>query len=348
LTGPQGNSARSVTYVARHLLGSFNAGTTVPESGPRDYQIPARAWDLRIMTSVFSSPEWGSVEISRKPQMSPHNLPTGQQTTAETLYTFDNSGTQAATRFSALADIFDPGTIRHLTEIGVGSGWHCLEIGAGGGSIATWLCDRVGGNGRVLATDIDTRFLETLNRSNLEVSRHDIASDPLPRAKFDLVHFRLVLGHLPNRDEVLGRLVTALQPGGWILAEEFDSWSLRPDRAINDAETSLKAFAAMQAVMKRHSFDGYYGRRLVARLRAHSLTEISAEGRVFMYEGGTSGADLTRAGISQTRDEMIDGEAISAAEIERDLLQLNRSNFMMPSPIMWAVRGRRPAGSQEL
>src|SRR5271154_3035731 len=100
--------------------------------------------------------------------MSRHDLKTGQQTTAEISYAFENSGTQTAARFSALADIFDPGTIRHLTEIGVGSGWHCLEVGAGGGSIATWLCDRVGGNGRVLATDIDTRFLETLNRSNLE------------------------------------------------------------------------------------------------------------------------------------------------------------------------------------
>jgi hypothetical protein len=66
-----------------------------------------------------------------------------------------------------------------------------------------------------------------------------------------------------------------------------------------------------------------------------------------MYEGATSGADLTRAAISQTRDEMIDAGAISAAEIERDLLQLNRSDFMMPSPIMWAVRGRRRMGGQE-
>ena len=269
------------------------------------------------------------------------------QTSAQAPYTFDNSGIQTATRFSALADIFDPGTIRHLTEMGVVRGWHCLEVGAGGGSITTWLCDQVGDNGRVLATDIDTRFVETLDRTNLDVRQHDIASDPLPQATFDLVHFRLVLGHLPNRDEILGRLVTTLRPGGWILAEEFDSWSLRPDHSINAAETSLKAFAAMQAVLGRHSFDGYYGRRLAARLRAHGLGDVSAEGRVFMYEGGTSGADLTRAGISQTRDEMIDAGAISATEIEHDLLQLDRPDFMMPSPIMWAVRGRRPVGGQQ-
>jgi hypothetical protein len=81
------------------------------------------------------------IEASRKPQMSRHDLQAGHQTTAETFYAFENSGTQVATRFSALTEIFDPGTIRHVTEIGVGSGWHCLEVGAGGGSIATWLCD---------------------------------------------------------------------------------------------------------------------------------------------------------------------------------------------------------------
>src|ERR1700731_2841777 len=73
-------------------------------------------------------------------------------------YVFDNAGAQAGARFSALAEIFDPGTIRHLVERGVDQGWHCLEVGSGNGSIAAWLGDRVGPNGRVLVTDIDTRF----------------------------------------------------------------------------------------------------------------------------------------------------------------------------------------------
>lgn len=258
-------------------------------------------------------------------------------------YTFDNTGTETATRFSALATIFDPGTIRHLNEIGIGKGWRCLEVGAGGGSIATWLCDRVGDTGHVVATDIDTRFLQTMGRSNLEVWRHDIACDPLPQEAFDLVHFRLVLGHVPSRNEVLGRLIAALRPGGWMLAEEFDSWSLRPDNMLNVAETPLKAFAAMQAVMASHGFDGYYGRRLVGHVRARGLTDLAAEGRLFMFGGGTNGADLTRAAISQTRAEMMAAGSITEAEIEHDLLRLNSADFMMPSGIMWAVRARRPA-----
>ena len=62
---------------------------------------------------------------------------------------------------------------------GVGPGWRCLEVGAGAGSIAGWLADRVGPSGQVIATDLDTRFLEQQARPNLEVRRHDVVRDPL-------------------------------------------------------------------------------------------------------------------------------------------------------------------------
>ena len=48
----------------------------------------------------------------------------------------------------------DPATIRRLLHLGVAEGWCCLEIGAGGGSIARWLGERVGPNGRVVVIDI--------------------------------------------------------------------------------------------------------------------------------------------------------------------------------------------------
>jgi SAM-dependent methyltransferase len=53
--------------------------------------------------------------------------------------------------------------------------------------------------------------------------RHDIAVDPSPEAAFDLVHVRLVLVHLRERDKVLSNIDSALKPGGWLLAKEFDS-----------------------------------------------------------------------------------------------------------------------------
>jgi SAM-dependent methyltransferase len=221
-------------------------------------------------------------------------------------YIFDNAAAQTTTRFSALATIFDPGTVRHLTEIGVTKGWTCLEIGGGGGTIAGWLCDSVGLQGRVMATDIDPRFLKSLCRANLDVRRHDIASDPLPNAAFDLVHVRLVLLHLRERDRVLSRIVSALKPGGWLLAEEFDSLSLQADPAISSTEVPVKALSAMERLMANRGVDSRYGRRPSARVRSLGLVDLVAEGRTFMWEGRSPGADLFRASLEQVRSEMID------------------------------------------
>ena len=112
-------------------------------------------------------------------------------------YAFDPTWIHARQRLRGLEHLLDPGTIRHLKALCAGEGWHCLEVGAGGGSIAEWLCQRVGRNGYVMATDLDTRFLEALTRSNLDVRRHDIVSEDLPEGRFDLVLSRLVVGHPP-------------------------------------------------------------------------------------------------------------------------------------------------------
>ena len=90
----------------------------------------------------------------------------------------------------------DAATIRYLDEIGVSSGWRCLEVGGGAGTIAEWLCQRVGTAGHVVATDLDTGLLEAIASPNIEVRRHDIVNDDLEIDCYDLVHARYVLLHL--------------------------------------------------------------------------------------------------------------------------------------------------------
>jgi SAM-dependent methyltransferase len=256
-------------------------------------------------------------------------------------YAFDNAGTQTPSRFAALATIYDPGTIRHLTALGIKHGWHCLEVGGGGGSIARWLCDEVGPKGKVVATDIDTRFLKELGNGNLEVWRHDAATDPLPEKVFDLVHTRLVLTHIAEREKVLERLLSALKPGGWILLEEFDSLSLHPDPAANPEEFPFKSFLAMQKVMTECGAHLRYGRLLEGRLRAHRMTEVTAEGRMFMWHGRSAAVEMYRANIAQLRSEMIEKRLITIEELDHELGLLSNEKTMFPSPIMWAVCGRR-------
>jgi trans-aconitate methyltransferase len=53
------------------------------------------------------------------------------------------------------------------------------------------------------------------------VVRHDVTTDAIPSARYDLIHARLVLSHLPQRGDVMQRLVQALRPGGWLVIEDF-------------------------------------------------------------------------------------------------------------------------------
>ncbi len=269
------------------------------------------------------------------------NSTTRGSQTANSGYLLDNGAKQAPTRFATLSAVFDPGTIRHLEARGVECGWHCLEVGGGRGSIATWLADRVGTTGRVLATDIDPRFLEPLKLPNLEVRGHDIATDPLPEAAFDLVHARLVLLHLPERETALARMISALKPGGWLVDEEYDSASMLPDPAVSPGEVLLPTHLAMLRLLEDGGVDRGYGRMLFGRLRAHGLVDVGAEARVFMWERGSPGACLLRATYEQLQGAMIDANYITPQQFEEDVARLDDPDFVMPSAILWSAWGRR-------
>jgi ubiquinone/menaquinone biosynthesis C-methylase UbiE len=68
----------------------------------------------------------------------------------------------------------DKATIRYIEEIGLSEGWRCLEVGAGIGTMAQWLGQRVGSAGQVVATDLDTKSLEAIDSPNIEVRCHNI------------------------------------------------------------------------------------------------------------------------------------------------------------------------------
>jgi len=257
-------------------------------------------------------------------------------------YVFANSSTEAETRFAALSTIYDRGTVRHLEDLGVAGGWHCLEIGGGNGTIAKWLAARVGSTGHVLTTDVDTRFLEPLRAPNLEVCRHNIGTDPLPESAFDLIHTRLVLMHVSERDTALAQMISSLRPGGWLLMEEYDSCSMLPDSVANTNETILETQLAMQRLLEDNGVNRRYGRLLPGLLRARGLKSVGAEARLFLWQGGSAGIALMRANFEQLRKTMIERNYITEQEFDKDLAQLDDPDLLMPSSILWSVWGRRP------
>ena len=141
----------------------------------------------------------------------------------------------------------------------------------------------------MLATDLDTTVLRDLSRPNLEVRVHDLLSNDLPEGEFDLVHLRLVLAWLGDPQSVLPRLVRALKPGGWIVAEELDFVSVVADPRMEPAASAVfdRAMQEHCAVLAaKHRFDPFYGRRVTGDLADAGLVKVECEGRTAMWRGG--------------------------------------------------------------
>jgi SAM-dependent methyltransferase len=255
-------------------------------------------------------------------------------------YVFDNRAPETQQRFGALEEIYDPISIRHL-EPYVVPGAYCLEVGGGSGSIAHWMSQRVGKAGRVVVTDINTRFLDSMAAPNVEIRRHDITSDPLEEVAFDVAHTRLVLLHLPERECALDRMIAALKPGGWLVVQDFDALSMKPDPAIVESEHLLKTLVVLWQVMKERRADVRFGRSLFPLLESRGLQDVRAEGHVMMHRGGGAGARLLRANFDQMHDALIDA-GLTQAEFDEDRVRMEDPSVHWPSQIMWTAWGRKP------
>jgi SAM-dependent methyltransferase len=254
-------------------------------------------------------------------------------------YLLDNQQAEAGRRFDAFAELFDPSTFSRLSAIGLGPGWRVWEVGAGGRSVPTWLAGQVGAAGLVLATDIDTRWLA--GTPGVEVQRHDVGTDPVPDGGFDLIHARLLLVHVPNRDEALTRMVSALRPGGWLVVEEADP-ALQPlvcleergpaEALANRVKTGFRSLLAERGV------DLAFGRTLPRRLRELGLVDVSAD--AYFPITGPACTELERATVEQVRDRLIAGGIATAAEIDEHLATVTSGVLDLATSPMVTAWGR--------
>ncbi|HEY1278165.1 MAG TPA: methyltransferase domain-containing protein [Acidimicrobiales bacterium] len=260
-------------------------------------------------------------------------------------YLLDNQRSEAERRFDALSDLFDATTFRHLEAVGVGPGWHCLEVGAGGPSVPAWLSDRVGPTGRVLATDIEPRWLAPLERPNVEVRRHEIGADPLPPDTFDLIHLRLVLTHVVRRDDAVASMAAALRPGGWLVVEDFDTVlvteaSLDPTVVATPVLNRVRA-AFLDALAGR-GVDLQFGRKLPRLLRRLGLVDVGADAYVTLA-GRPAARRLERANVEQVGPAMVAGGLLEQADLDRFFAVIDAEELDVVLPALVSAWGRRPA-----
>jgi SAM-dependent methyltransferase len=262
-------------------------------------------------------------------------------------YVFDNSWEQERERLAGLEEANDPDTTRHLEALGVSPGWRCLEIGAGAGSIAQWLCKRVAPTGKVVATDLDVRFLEALSEPNLDVRRHNLITDDLPEDEFDLIHGRFLIEHLPDPDQVVKKLVAALKPGGWIVLEDadFGPFTSDPPRIIvypEASETVVKVWRTALELMRAQGFDDDYGRKLPIDMVSAGLVDVGAEANSHFRWGGSPGSSAPIGTLERFREGLTSSGAVTDEEIDLAISVISDPERAGSGPVIVRAWGRRP------
>jgi SAM-dependent methyltransferase len=245
-------------------------------------------------------------------------------------------------RLALLTQVPDPITIRRLTDLGVGPGWRCLDAGAGDGSVARWLAQRVGPEGHVVATDLNPRFLAGHELPNLEVRRHDVLEDDLEPAHYDLVHCRFLLMHLPDPVRAMWRLVEAVRPGGWLLVEEADTGCFAPADPGHPRSAGFqrRTQALRAAVQAAGGFAYSFGRRLPALVERFWLQDAGHDGVTLIARGGDPAARFLRMTAQLLRGRAARGlTEADFDELERDY---EDPSFWFVAGTDFGAWGRRP------
>jgi SAM-dependent methyltransferase len=257
-------------------------------------------------------------------------------------YAYDHGWTQERLRLAGLEAALDPGTREHLLRLGARPGSRCLEVGAGGGSIATWLVEQVSPHGVVVATDLETDFLDTeASRCNgLQVLRHDICTEDLP-AGFDLVHARWLVEWLPDKRAALQRMARALRPGGALLVEEPDFVTIFG--AAEPPALRRVTIAAMRHLESTCPVNVEYGRQLLDDLSAAGLDNVAAEGRCLLTRGGTPPAGhFLRFTLEKLRAALLADESVSESDFAQAIDALRDPAVTVMMPMTIAAWGWRP------
>jgi ubiquinone/menaquinone biosynthesis C-methylase UbiE len=258
-------------------------------------------------------------------------------------YLLDNRQNEAAERFDAFAALFDPTTFRHIEALGIGLGRRCWEVGAGGTSVVSWLARKVGPTGQVLATDIDTSRLAAAAASAPGGVRvHDVGAEEPPGEGFDLVHARLVLVHVPDRERALRSMIQALRPGGHLLIEDADPALqplICPDEYGPEQRLANRLRQGFRTLLAQRGADLSYGRKLPRLLREAGLSGVEAD--AFFPVASAACTALEAATVRQIRDRLVAAGLATDEDIDQHLANVEAGSMDLATAPMISAWGRK-------
>jgi len=253
-------------------------------------------------------------------------------------YILDDAATPEYQRLDLMSKILDPWTRGYLRALGVGSGWRCLELGSGNGSIAEWLCDTVGSAGSVTAVDVDTVLLDLVPAQNLTVQQRDVRSGGLPVNAFDLVTCRALLHQISEHaPAVLEQMAAAVKPGGWLLVQEPD-FSLAP---TTEPASWAATWRAVVEWGRDNGVDWLIGRRLPGMVSTLGLGRAQAQTEVQNIRGTDRGARYFQLFFAEVRERLVGSGRLDAATLDAAAALLDDPDHWTQCWMMTAVWVRK-------
>ena len=202
------------------------------------------------------------------------------------------------------------------------------------------LADRVGPSGLVVAADLDTRFLQALDRPNVEVQQLDVTREMPHRTGFDLVHARLLLEHLPQRTDVLRTLAALVRPGGSVLIEDFD-W-VTATMFDPDAPVAGRVADAVRTLMMGAGYEPHFGRRLPRLFSEAGLTDVHTHAQAMQVTGDRErGIPQWQLLVEQLTPHLLSLELVSQGDLDEFTALCHDEDVVCFAPLMVSVSGRR-------
>lgn len=259
--------------------------------------------------------------------------------TGTTQYTYHEltDTPEEARRQERVAEVYDAPSMRILGGLGIQPDWRCLDAGCGNGTIAEWMSRRAH-SGMTTACDIDGANIKVEPTDVLRTLVCDVADADFEPGSLDVIHARLMLQHVADREQVLDRMVDWLAPGGrLVIADGFD---LAASSTVHPRYAEF--YRRFWALLDRASATSpAWGRCYPEPLIRRGLTDIRYEVVVEPVHGGDPYALMFRQGLEQQRG-LITGQGIEEALLDSLLENLTDPAFWdLGFALAYAV-GRKP------
>ena len=258
----------------------------------------------------------------------------------------DSPANREEERLRALEALCDGATTRRLEALGVGPGWRCLEVAAGRGSVARRLAERTGPSGRVVATDLNPRFLQGADLpANIEVRQHDILERGFEPQACDLVHARALLVHMPDPERTVARLAEAVRPGGWLLLEEADFSMFRASDPHHPgaAQFDLSVRRLLDAIRAAGIWDGALGHRIPLFVERLGFDQTGHDCVPFLARGGDDpGGRFWSLTFPLSGPQLVAQGAVAQHDLDHVQTCLADPDFRFIAGVLFGAWGRRP------